>query len=43
MDQARAYVVARAEEAKALLEVLPVGPVREALEDFADLVATRST
>jgi heptaprenyl diphosphate synthase len=43
MDQARAYVVARAQEAKALLTVLPLGPVREALEDFADLVATRTT
>jgi heptaprenyl diphosphate synthase len=42
MDQARGYVVARAAEAKALLEVLPAGPVREALENFADLVATRS-
>jgi heptaprenyl diphosphate synthase len=35
-------VVARAEEAKARLGVLPVGPVREALENFADIVATRS-
>jgi heptaprenyl diphosphate synthase len=42
MDDARVYVVARAAEAKALLEVLPAGPVREALENFADLVATRS-
>ena len=36
--QARA---ARAAEAKALLEALPEGPVRHALEGFADLVATR--
>ncbi|HET9840457.1 MAG TPA: polyprenyl synthetase family protein [Nocardioides sp.] len=43
MDRARAYVVARAQEAKALLTALPVGPVREALENFADLVATRTT
>ena len=43
MSEARAYVVARAEEAKALLQVLPVGPVRGALESFADIVATRST
>jgi heptaprenyl diphosphate synthase len=43
MDEARAYVVARAEEAKARLAVLPPGPVREALERFADIVATRST
>ena len=42
MDEARAYVVARAAEAKALLEALPPGPVREALESFADIVATRS-
>ena len=42
MDEARAYVVARAAEAKALLEALPSGPVREALESFADIVATRS-
>jgi heptaprenyl diphosphate synthase len=43
MAEARAYVVARAQEAKSLLTVLPDGPVREALENFADIVATRST
>jgi len=43
MDEARAYVVARAAEAKALLGVLPAGSVREALEAFADVVAVRST
>ncbi len=43
LGEARDYVVARAEEAKALLGVLPPGPVREALERFADIVATRST
>ena len=43
MDEARAYVVARAQEAKALLRALPHGPVREALEAFADIVAVRST
>jgi heptaprenyl diphosphate synthase len=43
MDEARAYVVARAEDAKARLAVLPDGPVRDALEAFADVVATRST
>ncbi len=43
MDQARAYVVDRATEAKALLGVLPDGPVRAALEAFADVVATRSS
>ncbi len=42
LDQARAYVVARAHEAKALLSVLPDGAVRRALEDFADVVATRT-
>jgi heptaprenyl diphosphate synthase len=43
MDEARAYVVARAQEAKALLSALAPGPVRSALENFADHVATRST
>jgi heptaprenyl diphosphate synthase len=43
MAQARAYVIDRATEAKALLGVLPEGPVREALEAFADAVATRSS
>ncbi|NYD43454.1 polyprenyl synthetase family protein [Nocardioides panaciterrulae] len=43
MDEARAYVVARAQEAKALLTALPAGPVRDALEAFADIVAIRST
>jgi heptaprenyl diphosphate synthase len=43
VDQARAYVVERATEAKALLSVLPDGPVRAALEAFADVVATRSS
>jgi heptaprenyl diphosphate synthase len=42
MAEARAYVVARAAEAKALLPALPDGPVRQALEAFADVVATRS-
>jgi heptaprenyl diphosphate synthase len=42
MDEARAYVVAQAAEAKALLAVLPHGPVRSALESFADIVAVRS-
>jgi heptaprenyl diphosphate synthase len=43
MEQARAYVVARAAEAKELLSALPDGPVRAALEAFADVVATRSS
>ncbi len=42
MDQARAYVVDRATEAKQLLTALPDGPVRSALEAFADVVAVRS-
>jgi len=42
MDEARAYVVAEADRAKELLGVLPQGPVREALEAFAVIVATRS-
>ncbi len=43
MEEARAYVVARAEEAKQRLVVLEDGPVRAALEAFADVVAIRST
>ena len=42
MDQARAYVVERAQEAKELLSALPEGSVRTALEAFADIVAVRS-
>jgi len=42
MAEARSYVVHRAHEAKALLKVLPEGPVRVALEAFADVVATRT-
>jgi len=42
MAEARAYVVARAQEAKDLLKVLAEGPVRDALEAFADVVATRT-
>lgn len=42
MDEARAYVVGRAAEAKALLAALPEGSVRSALEAFADAVAVRS-
>jgi heptaprenyl diphosphate synthase len=43
MDEARAYVRARAREARELVSVLPDGPVRQALDAFADLVATRTT
>ncbi|WP_109510255.1 polyprenyl synthetase family protein [Nocardioides speluncae] len=42
MAEARAYVIARAAEAKALLAALPEGGVRQALEAFADVVATRT-
>jgi heptaprenyl diphosphate synthase len=42
MDQARAYVVDQAGQAKALLSALPQGAVRDALEAFADVVATRT-
>lgn len=42
LGQARAYVVERATEAKALLAALPEGSVRSALESFADIVAVRS-
>ena len=42
MDEARAYVLDRAHEAKALLKVLPEGPVRDALDAFAELIATRT-
>lgn len=42
LDEARAYVIARAQEAKAVLAALPEGSVRSALENFADVVATRT-
>lgn len=42
MDEARDYVRGQAEAAKAQLKVLGPGPVRDALEAFADLLATRS-
>jgi heptaprenyl diphosphate synthase len=43
MDEARGYVSGLAAEAKQLLKVLPDGPVREALDTFADAIAIRST
>src|SRR4051794_20747657 len=43
MAAARDYVVTEANEAKRLLGVLPEGPVRTALEAFADLVADRTS
>jgi heptaprenyl diphosphate synthase len=42
LADARTYVVGLAREAKQLLEVLPEGPARAALEAFADVVATRT-
>jgi heptaprenyl diphosphate synthase len=43
LAQARDYVVNQAREAKAHLAAVPPGPVRDALEAFADLVAVRSS
>ncbi|MDR7313437.1 heptaprenyl diphosphate synthase [Nocardioides luteus] len=43
LAEARSYVQERAEEAKAALAPLPEGPVRTALEAFADIVAVRSS
>ena len=43
MAQAQAYVVQEAARAKGLLAALPAGPVREALEAFADVIAVRSS
>jgi heptaprenyl diphosphate synthase len=43
MAEARAYVLSIATEAQQALTVLPVGPVRDALDAFAVLIATRST
>jgi heptaprenyl diphosphate synthase len=37
------YVLERANEARELLKALPEGPVRDALDAFAELIATRST
>jgi heptaprenyl diphosphate synthase len=42
LDEARTYVIAQAQQAKRHLEAVPAGPVRDALEAFADVVATRS-
>lgn len=43
MAAARDYVASEAVEAKRLLGALPEGPVRTALETFADVVADRSS
>ncbi len=42
LDEARAYVLGIAAEAQELLRVLPEGPVRDALDAFAVLIATRT-
>ena len=42
VGEARAYVLGIASEAQELLEVLPPGPVRDALDAFAVLIATRT-
>ena len=42
MDEARQFVLRIATEAQELLTVLPDGPVRDALDAFAVLIATRS-
>jgi heptaprenyl diphosphate synthase len=43
MDEARAYVVERANEARELLTALPPSPARDALDAFAELIATRTS
>jgi heptaprenyl diphosphate synthase len=43
MDEAQQYVLGIATEAQGLLDILPPGPVRDALDAFAVLIATRST
>jgi heptaprenyl diphosphate synthase len=43
MAAARDYVASEAAEAKRLLRALPEGPVRTALETFADVLADRSS
>ena len=42
MDEARQYVLDRAREAQDLLTALPDGPVKDALDAFAVLIATRT-
>ncbi len=41
VDQARAYVQERADDARALLHAVPDGPARRALESLCDAVVTR--
>ena len=42
IDQAREEVRRRAEAARALLEPLPAGPARDALDDLCTTVVTRT-
>ena len=42
MDEARRFVLDRAREAQDLLKALPEGPVRDALDAFAVVIATRT-
>ena len=42
MDEARQFVLELAQEAQALLAAVPAGPVRDALDAFAVLIATRT-
>ena len=42
LDEARGYVLGIAAEAQRLLSVVPPGPVRDALDAFAVLIATRT-
>ncbi len=42
MDEARQYVLDMAREAQDLLTAVPAGPVRDALDAFAVLIATRT-
>jgi heptaprenyl diphosphate synthase len=43
MEEARDYVIARANEARELLKALPESAAREALDAFAALIATRTS
>jgi heptaprenyl diphosphate synthase len=42
MAESRQYVLDRAREAQELLGALPDGPVKDALDAFATLIATRT-
>jgi heptaprenyl diphosphate synthase len=42
MSEARTFVLRQAAEARELLHVLPAGPARDALDAFAEVIATRT-